>query len=80
MAKTKLAVTMDAALVEELNLLVAERRFPNGSQAIEMAVADKIERLAKFRLARECANLDRKEGRAMAEEGLLGSADSWPES
>lgn len=79
MAKTKLAVTMDAALVEELDLLVAERHFPNRSQAIEMAVADKIERLAKFRLARECANLNRKEERAMAEEGLFGSADSWPE-
>lgn len=79
MAKTKLAVTMDATLLKELDLLVADRRFPNRSQAIEAAVADKVERLARFRLARECANLDRKEERAMAEEGLAGGSDSWPE-
>ena len=79
MAKTKLAVTLEAALVDELDQLVAERRFPSRSQAIEVAVAEKIERLAKTRLARECAKLDPDEERAMAEEGLAGSRDTWPE-
>ena len=79
MAKTKLAVTMDADLVGELDNLVEERQFPNRSQAIEVAVAEKIERLAKVRLARECAKLNPKEERALAEEGLAGSRDTWPE-
>ena len=79
MPKTKLAVTLDAALVVELDQLVAKRHFPNRSQAIEVAVAEKIERLAKTRLARECAKLDPKEERALAEEGLAGSRDTWPE-
>jgi Arc/MetJ-type ribon-helix-helix transcriptional regulator len=79
MAKTKLAVTLDAGLVEELDHLVAERRFPNRSQAIEVAVSEKIERLARTRLARECAKLDPREERALAEEGLAGSRDTWPE-
>ena len=79
MPKTKLAVTLEASLVGEIDHLVAERHFPNRSQAIEIAVSEKLERLAKTRLARECAKLDPKEERAWAEEGLAGSRDTWPE-
>ena len=79
MAKTKLAVTLDSALVSELDQLVSKRRFANRSQAVEIAVAEKLARLAKSRLARECAKLDRDEERALAEEGLAGSRETWPE-
>ena len=79
MRKTKLAVTMNADLVAELDHLVADRHFPNRSQAIEVAVAEKIARLSKARLALECAKLDPREERALAEEGLAGSKDTWPE-
>ena len=79
MPKTKLAVTLDSKLVGEVDHLVRERRFANRSQAIETAVAEKLERLAQTRLARECALLDSSEERALAEEGLAGSKDTWPE-
>jgi metal-responsive CopG/Arc/MetJ family transcriptional regulator len=77
--KTKLAVTLDADLVENLDNLVAARQFANRSQAIESAVAEKLGRLARTRLARECAKLDPHEERALAEEGLAGGAETWPE-
>jgi metal-responsive CopG/Arc/MetJ family transcriptional regulator len=79
MAKTKLAVTLDSSLVSELDQLVSKRRFANRSQAVEIAVAEKLERLAKARLARECTKLDPEEERALAEEGLAGSSETWPE-
>jgi len=79
MPKTKLAVTLDADLVESLDRLVAARRFPNRSQAIESAVAEKLARLSRTRLARECARLDPKEEKALAEEGLAGATETWPE-
>jgi metal-responsive CopG/Arc/MetJ family transcriptional regulator len=79
MPKTKLAVTMDAALLKNLDHLVARRQFANRSQAIETAVAEKLSRLARTRLARECANLDQQEEKALAEEGLGGGTDTWPE-
>ena len=79
MPKTKLAVTLDADLVEDLDHLVAERQFANRSQAIESAVAEKLARLARTRLARECAKLNPQEEKALAEEGLAGSAETWPE-
>ncbi len=78
MAKTKLAVTLDTRLVSELDELVSKRRFANRSRAIETAVAEKLARLARTRLASECAKLDPREERALAEEGLAGSRDTWP--
>jgi len=79
MAKTKVAVTLDTSLVKELDQFVAQRRFANRSQAIEGAIAEKLARLARTRLARECAKLDPDEERALAEEGLAGGAETWPE-
>ncbi|MBI4247651.1 MAG: ribbon-helix-helix protein, CopG family [Candidatus Rokubacteria bacterium] len=79
MPKAKVAITLDAKLLERLDALIASERFQNRSQAIEKALADKLERLARTRLARECAKLNPREEQALAEEGLAGSADTWPE-
>jgi metal-responsive CopG/Arc/MetJ family transcriptional regulator len=77
MPKTKVALTIDTALLERVDSLVERRRFRNRSQAIETAIAEKLERLARTRLATECAKLDPAEEQKMADEGLAG--DSWPE-
>jgi len=77
MPKTKVALTIDSALLEQVDGLVEHRRFRNRSQAIEAAIAEKLERLARTRLAAECAKLDPVEEQQMADEGLAG--ESWPE-
>lgn len=79
MAKTKVAVTLDAELVDRLNALVRQARFPNRSQAIEVALAEKLERLSRGRLERECAKLDRRQERRLAEEGMGQELAAWPE-
>jgi metal-responsive CopG/Arc/MetJ family transcriptional regulator len=79
MAKTKVAVSLDAKLVDRLNTLVSQARFPNRSQAIEVALEEKLERLSRVRLARECAKLDPREERGLAEEGMQEELVSWPE-
>ena len=79
MAKTKVAVTLDAKLVARVDTLVREARFPNRSRAVEAALAEKLERLDRVRLARECARLDRRQERALAEEGMRVELDRWPE-
>lgn len=79
MPKTKVAVTLDRELVEELDELIGQRRFPNRSQAIEAALAEKLARLARTRLARESAKLDPEEEKALAEEGLGAELDAWPD-
>lgn len=79
MPKTKVAVTLDRGLVDELDELVSRGSFPSRSQAIEAAVAEKLGRLARTRLAREAARLYPEEEKAIAEEGMAGELASWPE-
>lgn len=79
MPKTKVAITLDAQLLDQLDELVARREFRNRSQAVETALAEKLARTRRTRLARECAKLDPEDEKALAEEGLAGSSDSWPE-
>ncbi len=79
MPKRKVAVTLDSEILGELDELIAQRRFPNRSQAIEAAVAEKLERLTRTRLAREAAKLNRDEEKAFAEEGMDSELASWPE-
>lgn len=78
MPKTKVALTLDASLLEQVDRLVARRRYRNRSQAVENALAEKLDRLAQTRLAEECAKLDPIEERRLAEEGLAADI-SWPE-
>lgn len=79
MPKTKVAVTLEAELLERVDELVAQQRFRNRSQAIEAALAEKLQRLARTRLARECAKLNPKEEKALAEEDLAETLKTWPE-
>jgi Arc/MetJ-type ribon-helix-helix transcriptional regulator len=79
MPKTKVALTLDAELLEQVDELVAKRRFRNRSQAVEAALADKLRRLARTRLARESARLNSAEERRFADEGLIDALDAWPE-
>jgi metal-responsive CopG/Arc/MetJ family transcriptional regulator len=79
MPKTKVAITVETHLLERVDELVAKRRFLNRSQAVEAALAEKLERLARTQLARECAKLDPQEEKALADEGLAGSLETWPE-
>ena len=51
MPKTIVALTIDTTLLQRLDELVEGRRFRNRSQAIEAALADNLERLARTRLA-----------------------------
>jgi Arc/MetJ-type ribon-helix-helix transcriptional regulator len=79
MPKTKVALTIDANLLEQVDALVSQQRFRNRSQAIEAALADKLHRLARTRLAREAAKLNPLQEKRLADEGLADALDSWPE-
>ena len=79
MSTEKVAFTIEKTLLQRLDLLVADRRFPNRSKAIQEAVREKLDRLDRTRLARESAKLDRTEEQQLADEGLAGEGDTWPE-
>lgn len=79
MPKTKVAVSLDTKLVGHVDRLVRSRTFPNRSAAIESALNEKLARLDRARLARECAKLDVRDERVLAEEGLAADLAIWPE-
>ncbi len=78
MARSKIAISLDALLLERLDRFVKEAVFPNRSQAIQVAVEEKLARLQKSWLARECAKLDPLFEKALAEEGLSEELSEWP--
>ena len=79
MSVAKIAITMDDSLLRKIDLLIKEKIFPNRSKVIQEAVREKVEKLDKNRLARECAKLDHKFEQAMADEGLSAEMELWPE-
>ena len=79
MSSVKVAITIDRETLSRLDGLVSRSVFPNRSRAIQAAVAEKLARIERSRLAAECAKLDPKFEKALAEEGLGQELEAWPE-
>jgi metal-responsive CopG/Arc/MetJ family transcriptional regulator len=79
MAAAKVAITIEEDLLKRIDQLVAQKKFANRSRAIQEAVRDKLERLDRGRLARECAKLSKRSEQQLADEGLEEDLKEWPE-
>lgn len=79
MAKTKVAVSLDRDTLGQLDRLVRESVFPSRSRGIEVALIEKLGRMDRGRLARECAKLDVADEQSLADEGLSTDGTEWPE-
>ena len=79
MASSKVAITLESELLKEVDALVKNHVFPNRSKAIQKAVEEKLQRINRTLLARECAKLDPKFEQALADEGVDEDLSEWPE-
>jgi metal-responsive CopG/Arc/MetJ family transcriptional regulator len=79
MAASKIAITLENDTLKRLDMLVKSNFFPNRSKAIQEAVAEKLTRMEKSRLAQECAKLDPDFEQSLAEEGFTSELEEWPE-
>lgn len=79
MSSVKVAITLDRETLNRVDGLVSRSVFPNRSRAIQAAVAEKLARMERSRLASECAKLDPKFEKALSEEGLGQELEVWPE-
>jgi len=79
MSTAKIAITIEEEMLGKLDRLVSSRVFPNRSKAIQEAIKEKLSRVNRSRLARECAKLDPAVEKAIAEEGFSQEIDQWPE-
>ena len=78
MSAAKVAISLDAQTLRRLDTLVKSRVYRSRSAAIQSAVEEKLGRLDKSRLARECAKLSKLGEQAFADEGLSADAKEWP--
>lgn len=79
MGSIKIGITIDSETLARVDGLVERKAFPNRSRAIQTAVQEKLARMGKTRLATECAKLDARFEKSLADEGLSVEIDSWPE-
>ena len=77
--RAKVAISLDGQTLGRLDRLVKAQVFPNRSQAIQLAIDEKLARMEKSRLARECAKANPAHEKAMAEEGMPWELAEWPE-
>ncbi len=77
--KAKIAITLEQETVKQLDRLIEKQTFKNRSQAIQQAVTEKLERIDRSRLARECAKLDPVSEQSLAEVGFTEDVAQWPE-
>lgn len=75
--KSKIVITIDEEVVKQLDYMVLQQSYKNRSQAIEEAVLEKLDRLNRGCLARECAKLEPVVEQGLAEEGLREDVDIW---
>jgi len=79
MARSKVAIALEEGTLNRLDRLVKRAVFPNRSRAIQVAIDEKLERMERTRLARECAKLNPAFEKALAEEGMSQDLSEWPE-
>ncbi len=79
MGAAKFAISVDESLLKKIDQLVKKGLFPNRSRAFQAAMKEKIERLERMRLARECSKLDKKIEQQFAEDISKEEFESWPE-
>ncbi len=79
MPKAKIAITLSEKALERLDRLVREKVFANRSQAVETAVEEKLQRIDRVRLSRECQKLDPAQEKELAEESFSEELSRWPE-
>ena len=78
MSVAKIAISIDPRLFRRLDSLVEREVFRSRSEAIQKAVAEKLDRLDRSRLARECAKLSPLEEQEMADEVLSRTSRNGP--
>lgn len=78
MPSAKIAISIDAEALSELDELVRKGVAASRSQLIQEAVHERLARLKRTRLAEECAKLDPAAERGNAETWLVAESP-WPE-
>jgi Arc/MetJ-type ribon-helix-helix transcriptional regulator len=78
MSSAKIAISLAPEALKQVDQLVERGLFPSRSGLIQIAVAEKLRRVQRARLAQECAKLQPAEEQAAADEVWEGETE-WSE-
>ena len=76
---TKITINIERRLLDRLDSTIGHGEFPNRSAAIGDALRAMLKRFSRDRLREECAKLDPRSERALADDGLRSDVADWPE-
>jgi metal-responsive CopG/Arc/MetJ family transcriptional regulator len=78
MGSAKIAISLHRDALRRLDQLVESGEASSRSKLIQEAIEEKLGRLDRQRLARECAKLDPQSEQALADQGLAEDLATWP--
>ena len=79
MKYAKVAISIEASVLKKIDRLVKAKTFESRSQAFQKAAENTLEKVERSRLAEECAKLDKRLERKLADEGLSKDLKEWPD-
>ncbi|MBF0101887.1 MAG: CopG family transcriptional regulator [Desulfobacterales bacterium] len=77
METSRIAICIDNDLLNRIDLLVKSKTFPNRSKIFQEAIKEKIEKIERVRLYRECLKLDSDSEQKIADEGMESEFVEW---
>jgi Arc/MetJ-type ribon-helix-helix transcriptional regulator len=77
MSSAKIAISLSPKVLREVDRLVRAGRFPSRSKLLQDALDEKLLRIDRSRLARECAKLEARKERDLANE-TMRAEQQWP--
>lgn len=75
----KIAITINAELLQQVDELVRLHYYKNRSQAVQCAIQKQVALLERKQFAAECEKLNPSYEQQLADEGLEGDSDEWPD-
>ncbi len=79
MKYAKVAISIEESILRKIDRLVKAKTFESRSQAFQKAVEHTLEKVERSQLAKECAKLDKRVERKLANEGLSRDLEEWPD-
>ena len=79
MKYAKVAISIETSILKKIDRLVKARTFESRSQAFQQAAKSALEKVERSQLIKECAKLDKRFERKLADEGLKKDLEEWPD-
>lgn len=79
MKYAKVAISIEESVLKKIDRLVKGKTFESRSQAFQRAAESTLEKVERSQLAAECAKLDKRFERKIADQGLKRDLEEWPD-